>query len=207
MKAPQQEQNQERKSCDKPVIRDLGIEIEAESRRTDDATDAVFTACDIGPTKRHRIKHCCERECQKREVNTTPTQNQKPERNRDQNDDEDRTEGRPEERSGHHIALKQCCSVGGKAEPGAVAKRHQPRMTDEDIQCHTGDAEHDDFGRRGYGEAKGNHQRRQDNQTDGSNDQLDGNTLEHVRQPHSKRMMRSPNRPRGLNTSTRSISR
>ncbi len=207
MEAPQQHQHREGDGRNEPVVSALGIEVESENRRTNDTADAILAAGHIGPAERYGIKHRRQCQRQQREVHAAPPQDEKAERYCDQYDNKDGANRRTEERSRHHVALEQCRGISRKPEPRAVAERHQPGISDENVQRHAGDTEHHNFRRRRRRQAERVQHRRQQEQTDGGNDQLNGNALEHGGRPHSKRVMRSPNRPRGLNTSTRSMSR
>ena len=179
VETPQQQQHREGDGRDEPVISRLRIEIKSEDRRADDAADAVLAAGHIGPAERHGVKHRRQRQRQQREIDPAPPQDEKAERHRDQHNNEDGPDRRTEERSRHQVALKQRRSIGGQPEPGTVTERHQPGVADKNVQRHAGDTEHDDFGGRCHRQAERDQHRRQDEQADGGNDQLNGNALEH----------------------------
>ena len=63
-----------------------------------------------------------------------------------------------------------------------------------------------DFGGRRHGQAERQQQIGQHQQPEGGNQQGNGQAFCHGR-PHSNRVMRSPNRPRGRNSNTSSINR
>ena len=208
MEAPQQDQHQECDAGDKPVIDGRGFQVEAEQRRPRDAAKAVLAAGDVGPAERHRIEHRRQRQRQQREIDAAPSQDQESERRGNHGDDQQRRRW-----SGRRTNRASSCA--------AAAPRHRPQ----------------DRTRRRGRTTRGRYARPEcsapcrparkmttsvadvmvrpsASSTGGSTSSAECGDQQaewagalSMSAPHSNRVMRSPNRPRGRNSNTRSISR
>jgi len=146
------DQHQERDCRDEPVIGRRGFQIEAEQRRAGDAAKPVLTAGNFRPAKRNRIEHRRQRQRQQREIDAAPPQDQIAERGRNYRDDQGACNGGTEKRIMHPVALDECGRIGREPKPGAMAKRHQPGIADQDVERHAGDCEDHDLGGRRHRE-------------------------------------------------------
>ena len=118
--------------------------------------------------------------------------------------DDDREQRRDHDVAGKPVALRQRGRIGGKPEERAVAERDEPGVADQDVQPHAGDGEDHHVGRGGERQSDGGQHEGQRQQRRGGDQQRQIFLRIAL---YSNFWMRSPNRPRGRNSSTSTISR
>ena len=204
VKALQHQHDEEAENGDEAVEGPAIVEIDEAVVRPDDAAKAVLSAGQLGPAERHRVHDRGERQGQEREIDAAPAQDDEAgDSGRDRHEEKREQHGQ-QHLSGQGMALGEHGGIGADAEEGAVAEGDEAGMADQDVQRHGRDGEDHHVGRRGQGEADGQHEQRQHDQRRCGHEkgaQFGGHG------GHSNLAMRSPNRPRGRRSRTSTIRR
>ncbi len=204
MEAPEQIDGENAEAGDDPVISPRPREIDTCDDRAHDAAETAFAAGYRGPAERDREQHRGERKRQQREIDAATAQDQEAREPREDRDGEDREQQRNDDVAWKPVALRQCCRIARKAEERPVAERHEAGVADQDVQAHAGDGEYHDIGRGRQRQSDRQQDERKRDHRYGSNEQRQ---IFFLHRAHSNFWMRSPNRPRGRNSSTSTISR
>ncbi len=128
----------------------------------------------------------------------------KPVSHGEQRDDHDGEHQRDHDLARKPVALRQRRGIAREPEERAVAERDEAGVADEDVEPHAGHGEDHDVGRGGQRQAD---RRASTNGSTMSAAAAIKSGAYSAHRAHSNFWMRSPNRPRGRNSSTSSISR
>ncbi len=128
------------------------------------AAEAVLAAGEVRPAEGDGEGNRRHRQCQQREIDAAPSQNQKAEACRHDADEENGKGGRQQELAREEMALRQHRRIGADAEEGAVAEGNEAGVSDEDVQRHGGDGEDHNVRRRGQRQADRQHEDGQDDE-------------------------------------------
>ena len=137
------------------------LEVEAEPRRARHAAQPAFATGERRPAKGDRIGQRRQREREQRKIDAAPAQHDERNRHGGDQQERDRRRDRPQHRAGKPVPLRQCGGIRAQAEPRTVAERHQPCVTDQDVERHAGDGEDHDVGGAGERQPAGEQRERQ----------------------------------------------
>ena len=194
VKPPQRQHDQEADRRHEDVVEPGLAQIDSEHDRTHEAAEAVLAAGERGPAEGDGVQKRRQRQGQQGEIHAAAAQDQEADEPRHDEHEGEREQRGQDEAVREPGALRQRRRIARKPEEGAVPERDQAGVADEDVEAETGDGEDDHIDRRRQGQAGGEQSKRQSDEGGGGGEEGPG-ILAHGR--HSKRRMRSPNRPRG----------
>src|SRR5213075_1675620 len=146
---------------DEHVIDPRIFEVDAKPARARDTAEAVLAAGKRGPSVGHGIGERRERERQQGKIDATPAQHEKADEDGRDNQKRKREQRRPDDRTRKPVTLRKRDRVGTQAEPGAMTKRDEAGVPDQDVESHARHGKEDDIGGAGQRETTREERKRQ----------------------------------------------
>ena len=111
------------------------VELESKDRASLDAAQTVLAAGQRRPAVGDGEGQCAQRQGEQREIHALATQDDGAQHQRGDQHQTQRQDQRGQHRVGEEALLQDSHCVAAQAEPGTVSERHQPSVTQEQVQA------------------------------------------------------------------------